>query len=588
MTAPTTGTDARRIRPLRGARTTWRATAERARGHGEPTARAPAVARGRRTTSTRRSTCAASASAGSARRAGPLGAARVRRRALHPGARRGDPGQGDRRAAERASVRDDRLPRSDHPARHHPGLLHRRRADADGRLAGPPARPRAVPPLRRWPTRCGSSAPTPTGPGRPPSSSTAALLDGLDQWGTRRRDHRARSRSTELRNFGVWTPDGLRDVTSAFRQYQADDGEARADGRRRPAALAGRDRPLLPDPARRGRPDPDVADDPADVLRAAARCACAGSGAGFHRLIAESPGPPRIIAATHSGPIRAFATWAHGYDPGEPLQHRGGPGQGARGRPDRARLLPQPGHRGERAAARRVPRRGRPEPDDGAVAAPARPRRRRPAPAEDDAPLRSVSIAVAVLDCFDRRGRARRHPRGRPRSAIAKSTACRMLAALATGGLLERTGSGRYRLGLRLFEYGQLAVDRLMLRDVALPVHGRAARACCARPSSSRVPVGTDVLYVERTEAARMNVRFRSEHRRNPAHSSSTGQRAGRVRPDAGHGDPRARVRPVHAVHGGRPAALPADPRARPASRATRPRARSSSPAGPRSRRRSR
>jgi broad specificity phosphatase PhoE len=38
---------------------------------------------------------------------------------------------------------------------------------------------------------------------------------------------------------------------------------------------------------------------------------------GFHRLIAESPGT-RIVAATHSGPIRAFATWAHGYDPGEP------------------------------------------------------------------------------------------------------------------------------------------------------------------------------------------------------------------------------------------------------------------------------
>jgi broad specificity phosphatase PhoE len=34
-------------------------------------------------------------------------------------------------------------------------------------------------------------------------------------------------------------------------------------------------------------------------------------------LMAESPGA-RIVAATHSGPIRAFATWAHGYDPGEP------------------------------------------------------------------------------------------------------------------------------------------------------------------------------------------------------------------------------------------------------------------------------
>ena len=39
---------------------------------------------------------------------------------------------------------------------------------------------------------------------------------------------------------------------------------------------------------------------------------------GFHRLIEESrrttgSSPPRT-----PGPIRAFATWAHGYDPGEP------------------------------------------------------------------------------------------------------------------------------------------------------------------------------------------------------------------------------------------------------------------------------
>jgi hypothetical protein len=41
------------------------------------------------------------------------------------------------------------------------------------------------------------------------------------------------------------------------------------------------------------------------------------------RLVDEAPpaGSGRstvIVAATHSGPIRAFATWAHGYDPGEP------------------------------------------------------------------------------------------------------------------------------------------------------------------------------------------------------------------------------------------------------------------------------
>ena len=40
---------------------------------------------------------------------------------------------------------------------------------------------------------------------------------------------------------------------------------------------------------------------------------------GFHRLVAADAGQTRIVVATHSGPIRAFATWAHGYDPGEPF-----------------------------------------------------------------------------------------------------------------------------------------------------------------------------------------------------------------------------------------------------------------------------
>jgi hypothetical protein len=38
---------------------------------------------------------------------------------------------------------------------------------------------------------------------------------------------------------------------------------------------------------------------------------------GLRRLVAEAPGA-RLVIATHSGPIRAFAVWALGYDPGEP------------------------------------------------------------------------------------------------------------------------------------------------------------------------------------------------------------------------------------------------------------------------------
>ena len=141
------------------------------------------------------------------------------------------------------------------------------------------------------------------------------MLDGLDQW-----QHKAEVSEPEpipeLRNFGVWTPDGLRDVTSAFRQYQAtmEKLERMAVGDR-PRWLVEIDRFYR---TQLGGADPIhmwltiplmYFEPPAMCVRRFWR--------GFHRLIEESPGH-RIVAATHSGPIRAFATWAHGYDPGEP------------------------------------------------------------------------------------------------------------------------------------------------------------------------------------------------------------------------------------------------------------------------------
>ena len=121
----------------------------------------------------------------------------------------------------------------------------------------------------------------------------------------------------ELRNFGVWTPDGLRDVTSAFRQYQStmEKLERMAVGDR-PRWLVEIDRFYR---TQLGGADPIQMwltiplmyfEPPALCVRRFWR--------GFHRLVALG-GHDRIVAATHSGPMRAFATWAHGYDPGEPL-----------------------------------------------------------------------------------------------------------------------------------------------------------------------------------------------------------------------------------------------------------------------------
>ncbi|NMH95828.1 IclR family transcriptional regulator [Pseudonocardia acidicola] len=140
-----------------------------------------------------------------------------------------------------------------------------------------------------------------------------------------------------------------------------------------------------------------------------------------------------------------------------------------------------------------------------------------------DGPLRSVSIAMSVLDCFGTETELGA-TKVAQRLGVAKSTACRMLAALASGGLLERTRTGRYRLGLRLFEIGQLAVDRLMLRELALPVLGDL-REVLRETVQLGVPVGADVLFVDRLDGAAAGTRFHTElYRRGPGHSSSAGK----------------------------------------------------------------
>lgn len=120
----------------------------------------------------------------------------------------------------------------------------------------------------------------------------------------------------EFRNFQVATPDGLRDITSSFRQYYAtlEQFERTALGDR-PMWLVEVDRFWRTqtggsDPIQHWLTIPMMHfEPPAMVVRRFWQ--------GIHRLAAEFPGC-RILIVTHSGPIRAFAITAFGYDPGEP------------------------------------------------------------------------------------------------------------------------------------------------------------------------------------------------------------------------------------------------------------------------------
>lgn len=136
--------------------------------------------------------------------------------------------------------------------------------------------------------------------------------------------------------------------------------------------------------------------------------------------------------------------------------------------------------------------------------------------------VRSVQIAVAALECFLSSPELGATEVAR-RIGVAKSTAHRVLVTLAASGLLDRSGGGRYRLGVRLYDYGQLAIDRLYLRELALPVLA-GLRDQTGETVQLGIPSGAEVLYVDRLEGTN-GLRFHSDsYRRVPGHSSSAGK----------------------------------------------------------------
>ncbi|HEX9033219.1 MAG TPA: histidine phosphatase family protein [Streptosporangiaceae bacterium] len=121
----------------------------------------------------------------------------------------------------------------------------------------------------------------------------------------------------EFRNFSVATPDGPRDVTAAFRLYRRElERYERTGLGERPGWLVEIDRFWA---VQQGGGDPITHWLTMPLLYFEPPISCVRRfWSGVLRIGKEHPGNT-VVVATHSGPIRAFATWAMGYDPGEPF-----------------------------------------------------------------------------------------------------------------------------------------------------------------------------------------------------------------------------------------------------------------------------
>src|SRR5487761_1604092 len=108
------------------------------------------------------------------------------------------------------------------------------------------------------------------------------------------------------------------------------------------------------------------------------------------------------------------------------------------------------------------------------------------------------------------------------RAALPKTTAHRLTGELVRFGLLERAGA-EFRLGLKLFELGQLVPQQRSLRDAARPVMADLREATRHSVHFGMLE-GTDVVYIDilaGPDAPRLPTRVGG---RWPAHATAIGK----------------------------------------------------------------
>jgi DNA-binding IclR family transcriptional regulator len=140
-----------------------------------------------------------------------------------------------------------------------------------------------------------------------------------------------------------------------------------------------------------------------------------------------------------------------------------------------------------------------------------------------DSKVQSVLAALDLLDCFAEDDELGVTQIAR-RLGVAKSTAHRLLSTLCARGIAERIpGTSRYRLGLHLYELGQLAQDRVPMRHIALPLL-EELRLATRQTVHLSVAAGPDVVFIERLQTLGGIPLLGERHRRMPLHTTSSGK----------------------------------------------------------------
>lgn len=132
--------------------------------------------------------------------------------------------------------------------------------------------------------------------------------------------------------------------------------------------------------------------------------------------------------------------------------------------------------------------------------------------------------ALAVLEVLSAEGPDLSLGEISDRLALHKSTTHRLIMVLERHNFVERNSiSGRYRLGLKLFELGTKAVSQLGLRERARPFLERLVLET-SETVHLCVLDDTEVVYLDKVEPERSVRMATSVGRRNPIHCTAVGK----------------------------------------------------------------
>lgn len=146
--------------------------------------------------------------------------------------------------------------------------------------------------------------------------------------------------------------------------------------------------------------------------------------------------------------------------------------------------------------------------------------------------VRSVATALDLLDCFLEEEELGVSEAAR-RLGVAKSTAHRLLSTLTSRGLVEQNpASGKYRLGLHMYELGHLALARQRLRQASRRLLEQV-REMSGWTVHLAVAAGADTLILERLTTLRGMEIVDSYRRRWPLHVTSSGKAISAYDPEA-------------------------------------------------------